>query len=339
MSEGPQKPQCPVCGEHEKTLVETWRDPVAGKDYDLFKCTGGGGCGLVYAWPLVFPGGDWYEKFNYVDGYAETAAQASKTDFAHFLDLLPAASRGRMLDVGCAAGHFLRMAAARGYDVEGLEVDDRFVKMARDSGVPVTKGILDEAFANDRAGAYDVVSMLEVLEHVDDPRGFLALAAKILKPGGRLLVAVPDNRRPTPFGRDYFDYPPHHLTRWKPKPLRQALESAGLRVEDISAKPLPVVDLSRIWADRSAQAILRLIKRVRYGRGAAARPMDEIVAAEASAGRPVALPDKAARLRLVHSYHAAFNALTYPFFGVMTLYYRLTRPDMGHTLLAIARKD
>jgi len=322
-----------VCGGREKTRLEGWRDPVAGKDYDLLECSA---CALVYAWPLMFPGGDWYEKFNYVGGYDETAAQASKTDFPYFLDRLPEPNRGRFLDVGCAAGHFLRMAKARGYDVEGLEVDDRFVKRARDSGVPVTKGILDEAFASARAGTCDVVSMLEVLEHVDDPRGFLALAAKILKPGGRLLVAVPDNRRPTPFGRDYFDYPPHHLTRWKPEPLRRALESAGLRVEEIFAKPLPVIDLSRIWADRSAQAILRAIKRIRYGRGAAARPMDEILAAEP--GGASAVPDKAARLRAVFFYHSVFNTVTWPLFGAMTLYYRLTRPGMGHTLLAVARK-
>ena len=334
MSEG--SPKCPVCGSSETKPVERWRDPVAGKDYDLLECAG---CGLVYARPLVFPGGDWYEKFNYVDGYAETAAQASKTDFAYFLDLLPSPARGRMLDVGCAAGHFLRMAAARGYDVEGLEVDDRFVKMARDAGTPVTKGILDEAFARSRAGTCDVVSMLEVLEHVDDPRGFLKLAARILKPGGRLLVAVPDNSRPTPFGRDYFDYPPHHLTRWKQKPLGLALESAGLRVETLTTKPFPAIDLSRIWADRSAQALLRVYKRLRYGKEAAKRPMSEILAAGTPAGAAPPPSDKEARLKLVYFYHDVFNAAAWPLFGLMTLYYRLTRPGMGHTLLAVARKD
>ena len=337
MSEGPQNQVCPVCGSRETKPVESYLDPVGGKRYDLLAC---GGCALVYAWPLLFPGGDWYEKYNYVGGYAETAAQASKTDFSYFLDRLPEPRRGRLLDIGCAAGHFLRMAAGRGYDVEGLEVDERFVKMARDSGLTgVRKGLLDEAFARAHAGTYDVVSMLEVLEHVDDPRGFLSLAARVLKPGGRLLIAVPDNHRPTPFGRDQFDYPPHHLTRWGPRALRLALERAGLRVDDLRAKPLPVIDLSRIWADRTAQALLRLLKRVRYGGAAAARPMDEILAAEASAGRPAALPDKAARLRLVFFYHAVFNAASYPLFGLMTLYYRLTRPDMGHTLLAIACKD
>jgi len=326
-----------VCGARETKPVESWRDPVAGKDYVLLECAG---CALVYAWPLLFPGGEWYEKFNYVGGYDETAAQASKTDFPYFLDRLPRPNRGRFLDVGCAAGHFLLMAKARGYDVEGLEVDERFVKKAHDFGLTgVRKGLLDEDFARAHAGAFDVVSMLEVLEHVDDPRGFLNLAGRVLKPGGRLVVAVPDNRRPTPFGRDYFDYPPHHLTRWKPRALRLALESAGLRVDDVHAKPLPVVDLSRIWADRSAQTILRLIKRVRYGRAAAARSMDEIAAAEAAAGRPNVLPDKAARLKLVYFYHSVFNAASYPFFGLMTLYYRLTRPGMGHTLLAVARKD
>ncbi|MFI5346122.1 MAG: class I SAM-dependent methyltransferase [Elusimicrobiota bacterium] len=273
-------------------------------------------------------------------GYDETAAAASKTDFPYFLDRLPEPRRGLLLDIGCAAGHFLKLARERGYDVEGLEVDERFVKIAQDGGLTgVRQGILDEDFTRKNDGRYDIVSMIEVLEHVDDPLGFLRLAGRLLKPGGHLLIAVPDNRRPTPFGRDLWDYPPHHLTRWVPSALKLALEKSGFTVEDLRSKPLPVVDLSRIWADRTAQWILRAIKLVLYGRNAAKKPMDEILQAGTTTGVSSALPDKNTRLRLVFFYHGVFNTVTYPFFAVMMLYYRVTRPDAGHTLLAISRRN
>jgi SAM-dependent methyltransferase len=327
---------CPVCASAGAARIESHRDPVGGKTYELLQCPA---CALVYASPLEFPGADWYGKYNYVCGYEETAAAMTKSDFPYFLDRLPHPRRGLFLDIGCAAGHFLRLAAQRGYDVEGLEVDERFVAQARAAGLTgVRQGALDDAFAREREGRYDVVSMIEVLEHLDDPVGFLRLAGRLLKPGGRLLIAVPDTRRRTPFGRDSWDYPPHHLTRWSPKALRLALEKGGFIVEDLRSKPIPVVDFSRVWADRSAQCLLRLFKLVRYGRGAASRPMDEILAARSSGGKATALPDKSRRVRMVFAYHAVFNFVTYPLFALLRLYYRLARPDAGHTLLAISRK-
>jgi SAM-dependent methyltransferase len=319
---------CPVCASSKTAAFESYDDPVGGKSYVIYECAD---CALVFARPLLFPGAAWYGKYNYVCGYAETAAGAAKLRFPYFLDRLP--EPGRILDVGCAGGAFLTLAAERGFTAEGLDVDARFVKMAHDAGLAgVRQGVLDQDFARANAGRYAAVAI------VDDPLDFLRLFGLLLKPGGRLLVSVPDNRRPTPFGRDLWDYPPHHLTRWGPKSLRLALEKSGFAVEDMRSTPLPVVDFSRIWADRSAQWILRALKRVLYGRDAAARPMDEILDSEASAGRATALPEKTARVRLVFFYHAVFNFLTYPLFAVVLLYYRLTKPDTGHTLLAVARK-
>ncbi|HEX4048655.1 MAG TPA: class I SAM-dependent methyltransferase [Elusimicrobiota bacterium] len=330
------KKACPVCGCASTPRLETYSDPVGGKDYEVLACAG---CELVFSRPLLFPGGGWYEKYNYVCGYSETAcAGANKDRFGYFLDRLPAPRRGRLLDVGCASGHFLRLAAQRGYQAEGLEVDSRFVAMARESGLPgVSLGQLDAAYAGANAGALEAVSIMEVLEHVDDPIGFLRLAGEALKPGGTLLVSVPDNRRPTPFGRDVWDYPPHHLTRWGPKALKLALEKSGFEVLDMRGLPLHVWEFSRVWADRSAQVILRIIKRVLFGSAAASRPMDDILKTSPS-GPAACLPGKGARVRAVALYHAAFSAATYPVFYLLLLYYRRTLPGVGLGLLAVARK-
>lgn len=336
---GAETPPCPVCGSTETGRIETFFDSVGREHYEVLACRS---CGLVFSRPMQFPGSSWYEKYNYVCGYVETASAASMGRFPYFLNSLPEPHRGRLLDIGCASGAFLAMAAQRGYEVEGLDVDSRFVTMARAAGFAgVNHGVLDEEFARAHAGAYDVVAIMEVLEHVADPLAFLRLAGSILKPRGWLLVSVPDNRRPTPFGRDLWDYPPHHLTRWGPKALRLALERGGYEVVDTRSMPLIVREYSRIWADRSAQLILKGIKRVLFGSGAGARPMDDILTAPPSGAPPAAaglLPGKEARVRLVALYHDFFHVVTWPFFFLMLAYYRLTLPGVGVGLLAVARK-
>jgi 2-polyprenyl-3-methyl-5-hydroxy-6-metoxy-1,4-benzoquinol methylase len=328
-------PPCPVCESARVSRLESHFDPVGRRGYEVLACAA---CELVFSRPLLFPGGAWYEKYNYVCGYSETVGVHNER-FAYFLDSLPAPHRGRLLDVGCASGHFMKLAADRGYQAEGLEVDSRFVALARAAGHPeVSVGLLDEAFARSHAAAFEAVSIMEVLEHVDDPIGFLRLAGETLKPGGFLLVSVPDNRRPTPFGRDLWDYPPHHLTRWTPKALRLALERAGFELADMRGMPLHAWEFSRIWADRSAQAILKVIKRLLFGAGAASQPMDALLE-KAPSGPGASLPGKTARVKLVATYHAVFSALTYPVFVLMVLYYRRALPGVGLGLLAVARKS
>jgi 2-polyprenyl-3-methyl-5-hydroxy-6-metoxy-1,4-benzoquinol methylase len=329
----PNVPACPVCESRGISELETYFDPVGRQGYVVLACSA---CELVFSRPFVFPGGGWYEKYNYVCGYSETVG-VNNERFAYFLNSLPAPHRGRLLDVGCASGYFMKLAADRGYAAEGLEVDSRFVALARAAGHPeVSIGLLDEDFARRRAGEFEAVSTMEVLEHVDDPIGFLRLAGEVLKPGGFLLVSVPDNRRPTPFGRDVWDYPPHHLTRWTPKALKLALEKAGFEIQDMRGMPLHAWEFSRIWADRSAQVILKVIKRLLFGAGASAKPMDELLEKSPSAG--ARLPEKTARVRLVASYHAVFSTVTYPLFALMLRYYRLAMPGVGLGLLAVARK-
>lgn len=330
-------PLCPVCAAAPGAPLETYRDPIEPRDYSIYACPG---CGLVYAWPLKFPGPAWYSKFNYHAGYGETASGAEEGRFRHFLNRVRAPG-GRLIDVGCAAGAFVAMAQKSGLRAEGLEMDEDFVKMARAAGVKdVNRGTLNDAFARERAGQYDAASIFEVFEHVEDPRDTLRRLRELLKPGGQLLLSVPDNRRPTPFGRDLWDYPPHHLTRWSPGPLKRLLEETGFEVEAIDAEPLEVWEYSRIWADRSAQWILKAIKAVLFGRGGAQRPMDDLLkdAASAGSGRGALLPEKGARVRLVALYHKVFHVLTYPGFLLMLGYYRLLGPECGLRLLVVARR-
>lgn len=321
---------CPVCAAPAGVPLETHKDLISGRDYSIFDCPG---CGLVYACPLRFPGADWYAKFNYHEGYQETADEGAEGRFRLFLDRLPI-KEGRALDIGCADGAFVKMASERGFRAEGLEVDARFAEAARKRGLTIREGLLDDAFARENAGAYAMVSIFEVYEHVDDPKDTLRRIKQLLEPGGYLLLSVPDNRRPTPFGRDLWDYPPHHLTRWSPPSLRKVLEEAGFAVERMDTEPLIVWEFSRIWADRSARWILKTIKALLFRGKPADKPMAELLE---ESGGCACMPEKSSRVKLVSLYHAIFHVLTCPAFWLYKQWYSLAQPG-GLRLLVIARK-
>ncbi|MBI4376060.1 MAG: class I SAM-dependent methyltransferase [Elusimicrobia bacterium] len=330
------KKACPSCGASGEGF-EPHLDAISGQRYEILRCSG---CDLVFAEPFRFPGQDWYERFNYVDGYGEFGGSGGDQRARLLLSRLPIRS-GTLLDVGCAAGMLLDYAASRGFQVEGLEVDRRFLELARSRAKgPVHEGVLDESFARKHEGRFDAVALLDVLEHLDDLGASVGRVRRLLKGGGYFLISVPDNRRPTVFGRDLWDYPPHHLSRWTPKALRTFLEREGFEVVDLRSGGLPTWEFSRVWADRSAAFLLRSLKKLLFGRGSAGTPMSDLIGGERESSLAAArlLPAKSLRLRLVSLYHRLFHAATFPFFFSMKLYYQMTIPGVGVNLLAVGRK-
>ncbi len=101
------------------------------------------------------------------------------------------AAPGKLLDVGCSYGFFLEVARERGWQVEGVEPSPVASRYARkDSGLEVFNGSLEAA--RFPAQSFDVVTIRHVLEHIPDAGATLDEAWRILKPGGLLLVAVPN---------------------------------------------------------------------------------------------------------------------------------------------------
>ena len=102
---------------------------------------------------------------------------------------------GRLLDVGAGPGFLVSAASARGWDAVGLDLNEWAAEHARDEvGVDVRVGRLDEhAFAGER---FDAVTMMDVVEHVADPDALLANAARLVRPGGVLVLLTPDAGAP-----------------------------------------------------------------------------------------------------------------------------------------------
>jgi SAM-dependent methyltransferase len=137
--------------------------------------------------------------------------------------------RGRVLDVGCAGGDFLCVARDDGWDVRGVELQAASAQLARSKGITVYSPSMEQIPPDER---FDAVTLLDVLEHVREPRAFLEHLCSHLKPGGPLYVETPNYasmfRRL--LGRKWMAFVPHHEVLYSPGALACLLSESGLHV-------------------------------------------------------------------------------------------------------------
>jgi 2-polyprenyl-3-methyl-5-hydroxy-6-metoxy-1,4-benzoquinol methylase len=138
----------------------------------------------------------------------EDALKFSLADY--YLDLLRkygGAPHGRLLEIECGAGDFLRLAERSGYDVVGLDPSPAACEKARGKIGPRGRIVEGELYAlKEELGSFDVCVIIDVIENVNDPRAFLTAIHALLKPGGVLFIAAPSLSSPSKFRKKY---------RWK----------------------------------------------------------------------------------------------------------------------------
>jgi SAM-dependent methyltransferase len=209
------------------------------------------GCGLGYSTPRPTEEYKIERYSQWARGEARLAAEAHYDHrqqlrhfhlYRHVLELFDRAiGRGRILDVGCAGGLFLAMAGVYAsdhnagfngcYQPEGAAFDPGEAELAhRISGLPVHRIAELSRLA---AGRYDGITLLNVLEHVNRPVDLLRELRRLLRPGGALVVVVPNNAlafwklkrgigpRPASFAAN------EHILHLRPASLRALLSRAG----------------------------------------------------------------------------------------------------------------
>jgi 2-polyprenyl-6-hydroxyphenyl methylase/3-demethylubiquinone-9 3-methyltransferase len=152
------------------------------------------------------------------------------------------------LDVGCGGGLLSEALAKAGAQVTAIDLAPNLLKVARlhglESGIKVGyRQVTVEVLADELPASFDVITCMEMLEHVPDPAAIVAACARLLKPGGRLFLSTL-NRTPAAFalaivGAEYVARllpKGTHLYRdfIKPAELARMLRDAGLALEDIS---------------------------------------------------------------------------------------------------------
>jgi SAM-dependent methyltransferase len=211
---------------------------LTGTDRRIVICQG---CGLgsVHPLPAAQEIASFYPEEYYgppegkFGGLVESLIRVVGSRHARFL------SRGlregaRVLDVGCGRGVLLGGLADRGFEVHGMEVSETAARGA-DARARI-RIAPDLAAAGYREGYFDEVIIWHVLEHLADPAGTLAEIRRILRPDGRVVVAVPNfsSLQARWAGPHWFHLdPPRHLYHFPLPALLQLLRRTGLDARSV----------------------------------------------------------------------------------------------------------
>ena len=173
--------------------------------------------------------------------------------------LAPLAGK-RVLDVGCGGGILAEAIAKKGANVKGIDLSEKALKVAElhslESEVQVSYELIAaEALAAREAGQYDVVTCMEMLEHVPDPSAIVQACATLVKPGGRLFFSTL-NRNPKSYlfaiiGAEYMlrllPRGTHEYAKFiKPAELSQFARNANLEVQAL--KGMTYNPLTKIYS-------------------------------------------------------------------------------------------
>jgi SAM-dependent methyltransferase len=159
--------------------------------------------------------------------------------------LRPFRRTGRILEVGCGAGHFLAAARDAGFEAWGTEISASGLARLRRDGFQVLAGELTALALPD--SHFDAVVLFEVLEHLPGPRAYLEECRRVLRDGGLLFLTTPNfgslSRRLLAERWRVID--PEHLVLFTRRGLRRTLEGAGFREAGIASRNVDPGELIR----------------------------------------------------------------------------------------------
>lgn len=148
--------------------------------------------------------------------------------------LVPWEGQGRLLDYGCGSGGYMYQMQQRGWEVIGMDMSEEALNVCREQGLKVHQGI--DPTKVFEPNSFDVVSLWHVIEHVPSPTETLGQMNSILKPGGKLVLVMPNIN--STLARRYGPYwfpmeLPRHFTHFDRSSLRKILTKSGFQVETI----------------------------------------------------------------------------------------------------------
>ncbi len=256
--------ECPVCTGHGHRTAA-----VVG-DYRIASCED---CGFVFVNPR--PSEDELLAL-YADGsrnpYFQQTYEPLELELPTLRRVIAAVRRhvptGRLLEIGCGRGDLLRVASEAGYEADGCDLV---------TSESVSLGVTVRATAFRGAGypsaLFDVVITRNTIEHLFDPAAELAEIRRVLRPGGRLYIKVPNVdfehgiRCLAVFGKLRAFHPPWHLNHFSARTLERFLWRGGFRVVEWEQE-LPTRSPARL-RDLLQQAgfhVITLIRRLTAGR-------------------------------------------------------------------------
>jgi SAM-dependent methyltransferase len=225
------EPLCILCGLGSHRIGRK-------NKHTLYTCIS---CGLTFVHPTpdvesVY-GEDYFAGAKGGFGYVHYDADKEPMvpTFEAYLSRIKLLTDGRkILDVGAATGFFLQLAKRSGFDPYGIEISPYAADVATNKGIPMTVGTLVDVPELKR---FDVITMLDVIEHVSNPIETIRAAHHVLIEGGLLIINTPD--KGSLYARSlgmrwHLIVPPEHLFYFNRTNMRLMLEKNGFEVLSVS---------------------------------------------------------------------------------------------------------
>ena len=211
------------------------------ESYDLYRCSS---CGVVFTQPMpsqsdllqLYANAQYFQGGG-TEGYAagyDVSARTQSRLYEMILEQIGQPQPGaKLLEVGCAEGHFLDTARERGWEVCGVELSPVAAAAARRRfDLQVFESAIDEL--PPEPNAYSVIVLLDVLEHLSNPACTVRTVAKMLRPGGWLVIKTPDigSAYARRLGMHWPQIkPPEHLVYFEFASVERMLAAYGLKVD------------------------------------------------------------------------------------------------------------
>lgn len=232
-----QKLICPACNNKEITYI--YKELRAKRD--LLKCDF---CGLYFAWPKpIFNENErvyskeYYEAWSLRELGHEGLAKMKHATFNRLLDIISRyKNSGSLLDIGCAFGHLLDVAKKRGWDGYGVEVSEYAANESR------KKVGIDRIFVGDfldleiPKDKFDVITMVDIIEHVYDISAVFNKCKELLRNNGLLVIVTPDINSLSHklFKKHWPHFNEQHITFLSRENIEKILNINGFRLSEIS---------------------------------------------------------------------------------------------------------
>jgi SAM-dependent methyltransferase len=239
---------CPLCGGESterirtyqaSTICEAWeqslqmeiREEFQGlQEFEADRCLT---CGFEFYKPDGIAGSPkLYERLERFSWYY------MPRKWEHDIALQDLDSCENGIEIGAGRGDFVtRVQKEKRISFGGCELNLSAVAAAKRVGLELDLETA-EGLAKTRAGNYDAVCSFQVLEHLTEPASFLKAAVTLLRPGGKLLLGLPNRHSFLKHQYNLLDLPPHHVSRWSDKILRKIPELFPLRLIRLAYEPL-----------------------------------------------------------------------------------------------------
>jgi 2-polyprenyl-3-methyl-5-hydroxy-6-metoxy-1,4-benzoquinol methylase len=199
-------------------------------------------CGFRFYDPELAGGAEFYEEMMSKCHYPSISPE-----FTFALEFAKKNDLKKLFDVGGGEGHFLDLALNAGMETSGVELNRDAAKLASDKGHLMFNKRMEEIMVDELDGGTEILTLFQVIEHVPSPVKFLLDAVRLVRPGGYIVIAVPNESRM--LGLLHYDpanWPPHHISRWRSADLITLGKTTGLNL--IEQRSDLLTGQSILWA-------------------------------------------------------------------------------------------